>query len=615
MSETKDETQVDSSEQKDQAINHDEGADQDTKEITSLPGWVGPSLGVVLILGLAGFAFYWWLNVQNAPSEVLDRATTLLDEKKFNDVRVELAKLEGIPEYELHKNVLIAAILVGEGRYGEVDSHLQYLPDDPKMKSVGLLNHGIARFHQQHYEEAIEFLEQAKEVDSSNKQVSEWIEKSRDKLKPAAVLARGMELIKYNDRESFEELINQLEKDPASKAKADFLQGMAFLSMRNLSVAVQYFDKSAEDADLREQSLLKIGQCMVELGQPNEARKAYWKAASENKDCIEAHYWLALYYYDNGAFDWAAMHLQSLTRLLPNDPRPNRMMGYISRDFREFEQAVHHYQEALQRNPRGLLLQQILVELADCLINQKKFEEARAIIDSPPLAKVDDTLEPQRKVIAAQCLASEGHSEQAIKELEEVIGQNPYMLKARLAHGEILLATGNYKKAIDTLEIVVKQDPANFTVYHKLEMAHRRDGNTKRADELKEKADRGVEITTRLSELNSQANKNPDDADVRYELGKLNLEIGNISNARQWFISAVRINPEHKAREELLKMQEPIRKAPDPEDNSNPKSSTSSETKAAGESEAEKNSESKSDASNQTGSDSSEETSKATDSK
>ena len=153
--------------EKENKPDNESDADKEVDSEPNFPIWVGPLLGICFLIGVALYLVSWWLGIEHTPERVVEKSASLIEEKKFDELRVELAKLEGMPEYRLHQQVLEAAILVGEGKYGDVDPYLQYLPEAPKIRSLGLLNHGIARYHQQRYPEAIDYFEQAVAADAS----------------------------------------------------------------------------------------------------------------------------------------------------------------------------------------------------------------------------------------------------------------------------------------------------------------------------------------------------------------------------------------------------------------------------------------------------------------
>src|SRR5262249_23494158 len=141
-----------------------------------------------------------------------------------------------------------------------------------------------------------------------------------------------------------------------------------------------------DQAEIRHQAISLCGQCHLQLGQLAEAERVFTFLCNQNPDDLDGHRGLAALTFDLGAFTRAIRHCQEWARLDPEDGRPHRFMGLIRKDLSQIDEAIPCYQDALQRHLKESVKEEVRLELAECQIKRKEFDEAVKTLEgcSPP---------------------------------------------------------------------------------------------------------------------------------------------------------------------------------------------------------------------------------------
>ncbi len=64
-----------------------------------------------------------------------------------------------------------------------------------------------------------------------------------------------------------------------------------------------------------------LAKAAYKIGAVGNAKLHWEEALRANPECVAAHRWLGVLYYDLGAMDAAMLHLGSVSRLAPDDYR------------------------------------------------------------------------------------------------------------------------------------------------------------------------------------------------------------------------------------------------------------------------------------------------------
>ena len=160
----------------------------------------------------------------------------------------------------------------------------------------------------------------------------------------------------------------------------------------------------------------------------------------------------------------------------------------------------------------------VLCLRANCLRSLDRVDEARQYLDQGIKQFVDD---PDRSLE------------------EDMVYQ-----EARRLKGTMLIEDKKFGEARAVLEVLCKEYPFDAKSLYKLVQAYRGLGLEKEAAEALKLYEPLRAKRERFSNLHVEAVSQPDNADTRYELGSLALELGEGKLAIAWFNAALAIDPD-----------------------------------------------------------------------
>ncbi len=118
--------------------------------------------------------------------------------------------------------------------------------------------------------------------------------------------------------------------------------------------------------------------------------------------------------------------------------------------------------------------------------------------------------------------------------------------------GQIDADEGRSREAIDILEEAARLAPAQASIHYSLSQAYAQSGDQARSSELVEQSKRIRAQQDRVEEITRQLLKTPNDADLRYEAGKIMMDLGMQDEGADWLRTALRIQPGHQLAREAL---------------------------------------------------------------
>jgi tetratricopeptide (TPR) repeat protein len=355
--------------------------------------------------------------------------------------------------------------------------------------------------------------------------------------RPARRLARALQALDAKQYGEVQRGLESLEHAEGYEPHRRFLRGALLLHDGKPYPALAEFGHSVNHEALRVRTLVLSGQALYQVGQFREAIGLLVQAAEADPDAVDAHRWLALAYDDLGLTSHAMAHLKRIAELVPDDPRPHRLMGLIEKDGEQYEAAAADYRESLRRQARQFDREQILLELAECEIKQRRRYEAAL----ETLAQCAPS--PNRWAAEAECHYAAGRAAEAHRLLDQALKEAPAHLPGLLLKATIAMGEGNAKLAVDLLSAAVVAYPKDYTAQFKLSQAYRRVGNDAQADKHGQIANDIKRVREEFSELHGTAAAEPANAAVRWRLGVLARELDRADLARVWFRAALAIDP------------------------------------------------------------------------
>jgi tetratricopeptide (TPR) repeat protein len=317
------------------------------------------------------------------------------------------------------------------------------------------------------------------------------------------------------------------------------LTGLELLKHDRLYDAIVAFGFARDHPDTRVWAYTLSGEALYKAKQFRDATRILTDAIRMDPQQTDAHRWLAATYYDIGAMNHAIAHLLIVAQQAPRDPRPHRLIGLIHKDYEEYRKAIDDYRQCLKRGPSQAVKEEVLLELAECQVKQQQHDEALQTLHTCPSSA-------QSFWLQAECQRALGDKSAAQRLLDQALRREPTHLQAMYLKGMLELEAGQAADAVQVLQKAVETYPQEWRPRYTLAMAYKRLGNDKLATEHLELVEQVRRLRDRFTDLHNQAMKDPDDADLRYELGVVARELDKPLLASSWFEAALALEPHHQ---------------------------------------------------------------------
>ena len=363
---------------------------------------------------------------------------------------------------------------------------------------------------------------------------------------PQLHFEQGMAAAKRGDADSVFHEARFLLNAPGFQDHAHMLRGTLFLEKQEYVAATAEFQMAADNSKTRIEALTRSGEAFYRMHRFLDAEQVLLQAWEEDETNSDARRWLASTYYDLGSMALALEHLKIIGEENPEDGRPFRLIGRIERDYQHHGEAIEDYREALRRNLLESEREAVIEELAECLVHQLNYSEALETLQD---AKHSATV----FALQAACYAASGDSEKSIAKANDALALNPDLVSAVLTRASIEMEVGKAENVIDLLEKAAATHPGNFEILFQLVKALRLAGRVADADAKSGRLAELERLVDEFAKLNATALSDVGDADLRFQLGELALQIDRPDLARTWLEAALAIDPDYVDASNLLK--------------------------------------------------------------
>jgi tetratricopeptide (TPR) repeat protein len=368
---------------------------------------------------------------------------------------------------------------------------------------------------------------------------------------PARHFQAAREALVRNELDQVVVAAEALANVPGVEPHQRLLAGMMLLRTGRPIEAIIEFGYAREHPDTRVLAYTLSGEALYRTRQFRDAQRILTIALQLDPSQTDAHRWLAALSYDIGAMNHAIGHLDVVAQQDPKDPRPHRLMGLIHKDFEEYQKAIAAYRESLRRNPNHADKDAVLFELAECQFKQQ--QPAEALETLAKCASSGPTL-----CLQAECRRALGDRAAAQKLVDESLRRDPESLNTLYLKGQIALEAGELAAAVDVLSKAVQRYPKEWRPRYALATAYRKLGDQDQAASQLKIVEELRGLRDRFTKLHTQAIKNADDVDLRYQLGELARQLDKPLLAVSWFEAALALDPQHeKARQALQGLRAP----------------------------------------------------------
>ncbi|MGH7201724.1 MAG: tetratricopeptide repeat protein [Planctomycetaceae bacterium] len=363
--------------------------------------------------------------------------------------------------------------------------------------------------------------------------------------RPERRFARGLAALERGDLTAARTEADALRETEGFKAQGHLLSGTIALRSGEPAEAIEILAPARHEPRTRARAWALTGEAQYHLHRLDEARRSLKAAVHFDAERVDAHRLLAALYYDIGAMDPALHHLDRTAELDRDDPRPHRLRGLILKDYERYDEAVAAYRESLRRNADWQSADEVRMELAECLIELHRPQEALAVLAD--CARGADVW-----ALQAECRYALGRKDEARRLVARTLDRDPSHRRALLLQATMDLDGGRTAQAAERLERAVVLHPKDPVVRSRLSQAYRLLGETDKADEQLAAMQRLRDLRGRFTALHEQALRDETNADLRYELGVVALQLDRPMLARTWFEAALSLSPEHQEARQAL---------------------------------------------------------------
>lgn len=367
--------------------------------------------------------------------------------------------------------------------------------------------------------------------------IHHWLIESRA---PRRLFQWGCEAFEAGELDPVVVAADGLRGVPAFEPHVHLLEGMVALRTGRLIEAIQEFGHAKDHPELAGRAYALSGEALYRLRRFRDAERILNQALAIDPQQLHARRYLAMLYCDLGAMTLAEQHLLAVAQAAPTDPRPHRLLGLIHKDYELYQRAVDDYRQSLARDPHQPDDESIRLELAECLVKLRHFDEA--------LAEIQRCRRSGRRLaIEAECRYGQGDRAEAARLVDEALRLSPRLLDALLLKGSLQLDAGDTAGAIRTLEEARTHHPTAYRVRYKLTQAYQRAGRQEDARREAQATKEYRDLITRFADLHQEAIARPDDLEVRYQLGVTAQRLGRPDLAEAWFTVVLAMDPQHAA--------------------------------------------------------------------
>ncbi|HUP80671.1 MAG TPA: tetratricopeptide repeat protein [Pirellula sp.] len=361
---------------------------------------------------------------------------------------------------------------------------------------------------------------------------------------------QGMSAFYRNDLGDLMISIEKLDGHSEFESKHHLLRGLLLMRQQLSREAMHEFGEALGDVDTTALALTYSGQILHFAKDHLGAERMLLAAIEADPKLVEPHRLLSAAYYDIGAMDNALQHLAKVIELAPDDVRPWRLRGLILKDFEKYDEAVNSYHGALERTKDVQLLPEIREELAECLVQLRRYQEA---IDQ--LKQLKPTAES--KSLETDALLALGRVEEAEASLAEATQLDSSNLRVMTIRSTLLMERGELQNAKQQLELAVASHPYEFNLRSLLMQVMLRMGDKEGAKVQESKSKELRELKDRFAKLHIDSINNPTDSNLRFELGITASQLGMREVAIGWYQATLGMNPSHiEARKQLFQLQQ-----------------------------------------------------------
>ncbi|MCB9925943.1 MAG: tetratricopeptide repeat protein [Planctomycetaceae bacterium] len=284
----------------------------------------------------------------------------------------------------------------------------------------------------------------------------------------------------------------------------------------------------------------------VELGQTSPDDRMLQRLAMDpGGDAQEVFEALVKGYFLNDELGRATMVLDAWHKSFPNDPQPFFYGGTIAEHNKQLEDSVRWHRQAVALAPKNPDFRRRLAEVQLSLRNYRQ-----ACLHFEVALSLREDVESLWGL--GLCLKYQGKLELARESFVRGLKVAPNNTLCLVALGEMGIEAGNGEEALRWLESASKVNLNDYDMQYDTARALLFSGQGDLAKAHFQRAAALRRELTRIEQLQEMAKSSPDDAELRYQIGKSVAQYGDREEAAKWLRGALKCDPNHQLARETL---------------------------------------------------------------
>jgi tetratricopeptide (TPR) repeat protein len=358
--------------------------------------------------------------------------------------------------------------------------------------------------------------------------------------RPERYLARAENALREDDPGEALAWLAVPESVKGTRERAHVLRARIAVEQGRLSEAALALDQVDPNGPSAYDHAYWKGRMHYAARQPIPAITWFVAALKWRPDDADSHRWLAAASYDQGNRATAVRALETVIRLQPDDHRAWRTLGLIFKEDVEYEQAQAAFEKSLAINSSQpavrLELAEVLLKLGDVAGVERELSACKG--------RVPEDRHAELLAACAQIRGDFTTFRAAVASGLATVPGHPGLL---LLRAQLDMADGHPAEALEHLDRAIAADPYRPEIIYQRGVVLNQLGRTEEARRQLARADELNHGLAEMSDLNRQADRAPHDADVRYRLGRLCVELGKPELAASWYRAALACDPRHAA--------------------------------------------------------------------
>ena len=330
-----------------------------------------------------------------------------------------------------------------------------------------------------------------------------------------------------------EKLVTQaIEQAGGSYPEAEVFRAQLFAASGRGDEALGQFSLIKSPGRLPAKQLIDLGLVAMKNQESLLAEKAFLNVSAESEHYPSVLRSLIQIHLEMGRDDTAKSECERLLQLEPNDPIGWQILGTIALNRKELAEAEKAFRTCLQHSKDGQQLRKTREDLIQIKIDQGDIAGARKELTA--LAKESGDFSPRAIIEDAYVLRMEGNPKKAIELLNPLADRDDaFQMRVLFLRGLLYADNGQDDEAVEDLAAVTKRQPWHKEAHHKLSVILAKLGNTKLADEHRQRADELTNLALELLNATTELAKNPSDSTLRSRVAMLYDQLGQPEQAQR----------------------------------------------------------------------------------